>query len=68
LTTSFVNKGFEALAALEGSIAIVYEGDDAHMYFVNSASIEQPPFELAHFANVSNFTADNFMTQAVLPG
>jgi hypothetical protein len=59
--------GLEFFAALEGAIVIDYEESGAHMLLLNGVGMAQQPVELAHFADVINFTADNFMTQAVLP-
>jgi hypothetical protein len=59
--------GLEFFAALEGAIVIDYEESGAHMLLINGVGMAQQPVELAHFADVINFTADNFVTQAVLP-
>ncbi|MGV1046081.1 hypothetical protein [Limnohabitans sp.] len=58
----------EFFAALEGAIVIDYEESGAHMLLLNGVGMAQQPIEFAHFADVTNFTADNFITQAVLPG
>jgi hypothetical protein len=59
--------GEEFFTAINGKVLIVHEESGAHMMMFNGVGIAQQPVELAHFADFTNFTADNFMTQAVLP-